>query len=106
MTTEPASPDPYAAVPVPPAASAAADEPRADVGSDGRRRPRWAPWTSVVALIAGLAAALFGALLIGAVALAFGADFQHQPPSGTSPATTGPDLCLIAPAGPVPPCPA
>src|SRR4051812_49608614 len=98
MTTEPASPDPYAAVPVPPAASAAAGEPRADVGPDGRRRPRWAPWTSVVALIAGLAAALFGALVIGAVALAFGADFKHQPPSVTIAATIVQDLCLIGAA--------
>jgi uncharacterized protein len=96
MTTEPASPDPYPGVPVPPASPA--DEPRADVGPDGRRRPRWAPWTSVVALIAGLAAALFGALVIGAVALAFGADFKHQPPSVTIAATVVQDLCLIGAA--------
>jgi membrane protease YdiL (CAAX protease family) len=99
MTTEPAPPDPYPAVPMPPAAPASAeDEARADVGPDGRRRPRWAPWTSVVALIAGLAAALFGALVIGALALAFGADFKHQPPSVTIAATVVQDLCLIGAA--------
>ena len=92
MTTEPAPRDPYLGVPEPPDAS----EPRGD--GDGRRRPRWAPWTSVVALIAGLAAALFGALVIGAVALAFGADFKHQPPSVTIAATVVQDLCLIGAA--------
>jgi uncharacterized protein len=92
MTTEPAPRDPYLAVPEPPPE----DQPRAD--GDGRRRPRWAPWTSVVALIAGLAAALFGALVIGAVALAFGADFDHQPPSVTIAATVVQDLCLIGAA--------
>jgi uncharacterized protein len=91
MTTEPAPRDPYLAVPERPE-----DEPR-DEG-DGRRRPRWAPWTSVVALIAGLAAALFGALVIGTVALAFGADFKHQPPSVTIAATVLQDLCLIGAA--------
>jgi membrane protease YdiL (CAAX protease family) len=93
MTTEPAPRDPYLAVPQPPE-----DEPRDDPGPDGRRRPRWAPWTSVVALIAGLAAALFGGLVIGAVALAFGADFKDQPPSVTIAATVVQDLCLIGAA--------
>ena len=91
MSTEPAPRNPYLGVPDPPEA-----EPRA--GGDGRRRPRWAPWTSVVALVAGLAAALLGALVIGAVALAFGADFKHQPPSVTIAATVVQDLCLIGAA--------
>jgi membrane protease YdiL (CAAX protease family) len=91
MTTEPAPHDPYLAVPDPPEV-----EPRPDAAA--RRRPRWAPWTSVVALIAGLAAALFGALVIGALALAFGADFKHQPPAVTIAATVVQDLCLIGAA--------
>jgi uncharacterized protein len=91
MSTEPAPPDPYLAVP-----ESREDAPRP--GGDGRRRPRWAPWTAVVALIAGLAAALFGALVIGAVAYAFGADFKHQPPSVTIAATVVQDICLIGAA--------
>jgi uncharacterized protein len=94
MTTEPAPRDPYPGMPAPPPE----DEPRDDGGPDGRRRPRWAPWTSVVALVAGLAAALFGALVIGAVALAFGADFKDQPPAVTIAATVVQDLCLIGAA--------
>jgi uncharacterized protein len=90
MTTDPARPDPYAAVPAP--------EPPPDAAADRRRVGRWAPWTSVVALIAGLSAALFGALVIGALAVAFGADFKHQPPSVTIAATIVQDLCLIGSA--------
>jgi membrane protease YdiL (CAAX protease family) len=67
-------------------------------GVEPRRRPRWPPWTSVVALIAGLAAALFGALVIGVVAVAFGADFEDQPPAVTITATVVQDLCLIGSA--------
>ena len=91
MSTEPAPHDPYLVLPDPPEVERRAD-------GDGPRRPRWAPWTSVVALIAGLAAALFGALVIGAVAYAFGADFKHQPPSVTIAATVVQDLCLIGAA--------
>lgn len=99
MTSQPAPPDPYRLAPEPEHGAvepAAADDRAPD--PDPRRRPRWAPWTSVVALIAGLAAALFGALVIGAVALAFGASFDHQPPSVTIAATVVQDLCLIGAA--------
>jgi uncharacterized protein len=74
------------------------DAPELPEGAEPRRRPRWAPWTSVVALVAGLAAALFGALVIGVVAVAFGADFGDQPPTVTIAATVIQDLCLIASA--------
>ena len=85
MTTEPAPQDFFAAPEVPP-------------GAEVRRQPRWPPWTSVAALIAGLAAALFGALVIGVVAVAFGANFNDQPPAVTITATVVQDLCLIGSA--------
>ena len=85
MTTEPAPQPPFLDAPEPPAA-------------ERRPRPRWPPWTSVVALVAGFAAALFGALVLGAVALAFGADFKHQPPAVQILATIVQDLCLIGSA--------
>jgi membrane protease YdiL (CAAX protease family) len=66
--------------------------------AEPRSRPRWPPWTSVVALVAGFAAALFGALVLGVVALAFGADFKDQPPSVQILATIVQDLCLIGSA--------
>src|SRR4051794_12419267 len=86
MTTEPAPQPPFLDAPQPPADSAA------------RPRPSWPPWWSVVALVAGFAAALFGALVLGVVALAFGADFGDQPPSIQILATIVQDLCLIGSA--------
>jgi membrane protease YdiL (CAAX protease family) len=67
-------------------------------GVEPRRSPRWAPWMSVVALVAGFAGALFGALVLGVVAVAFGADFGDQPASVQILATIVQDLCLIASA--------
>jgi hypothetical protein len=86
MTTEPAPQEPFLPAPELPE------------GVEPRRRPRWPPWTSVVALIAGLAAALFGALVIGVVAVAFGAQFDDQPPAVTIAATVVQDACLIGSA--------
>jgi membrane protease YdiL (CAAX protease family) len=86
MTTEPAHQEPFL------------DAPELPEGIEPRRRPRWPPWTSVVALVAGFAAALFGALVLGVVAVAFGADFKHQPPSVQILATIVQDLCLIGSA--------
>jgi membrane protease YdiL (CAAX protease family) len=88
MTTEPAPQPPYL------------DAPATDRGVDAEPSPRlrWPPWTALVALIAGFAAALFGALVLGVVALAFGADFNDQPPSIQILATIVQDLCLIGSA--------
>jgi CAAX protease family protein len=86
MTTEPAPQEPFLPTPELPD------------GVEVRRTPRWPPWTSVVALIAGLAAALFGALVIGVIAVAFGAQFDDQPPAVTIAATVVQDLCLIGSA--------
>jgi|1186.fasta_scaffold55538_1 membrane protease YdiL (CAAX protease family) len=67
-------------------------------GVQRRRQPRWAPWMSVAALVAGFAGALFGALVLGVIAVAFGADFGDQPASVQILATIVQDLCLIASA--------
>jgi CAAX protease family protein len=88
MTSEPAPQPQYLDAP----------ERHTEPDPGARRRPRWPPWASVVALIAGFAAALFGALVLGVVALAFGADFKDQPPSIQILATIVQDLCLIGSA--------
>ena len=90
MTTEPVPQPPFVDVP------AAVPERRDD--ADPSPHPRWPPWTALVALVAGFAAALFGALVLGVVALAFGANFKHQPPSVQILATIVQDLCLIGSA--------
>lgn len=41
----------------------------------------WRPWTAFGALLAAFAFSLFGALLIGSIAAAFGADFEDPPPA-------------------------
>src|SRR3954471_5862345 len=74
------------------------DSPELPESAEPRSGPRWPPWASVVALVAGFAAALFGALVLGVVALAFGADFKDQPPSVQILATIVQDLCLIGSA--------
>src|SRR3954453_1266623 len=86
MTTEPAPQPPFLDAPQPP-------EDR-----NARPRPSWPPWWSVLALVAGFAAALFGALVLGVVAVAFGADFGHQPASIQILATIVQDVCLIGSA--------
>jgi len=59
------------------------------------RAARWAPWTSIIALLAAIPAVLLGAIVIGVVAAAFGADFTDPPPSVTILGTVWQDLCLI-----------
>src|SRR3954462_2337247 len=86
MTTEPAPQPPFLDAPQPPADSVA------------RPRPSWPPWWSVLALVAGFAAALFGALVLGVIAVAFGANFEHQPSSVQILATIVQDVCLIGSA--------
>jgi membrane protease YdiL (CAAX protease family) len=62
------------------------------------RRPRWRPWSAVVALIAGLVAALLGAAVIGVAAAPFGASLSDPPPSVTILGTIWQDLCFIGAA--------
>ncbi|MEA2247556.1 MAG: protease family protein [Solirubrobacteraceae bacterium] len=67
-------------------------------GIEPRRAARWRPWTSVIALIAALCAALFGALVIGVLAVPFGADITDPPPAVSITATIFQDICLIGSA--------
>jgi uncharacterized protein len=74
------------------------DAPEQPEDAPARPQPRWSPWWSVLALVAGFAAALFGALVLGVIAYAFGADFEHQPSSVQILATIVQDVCLIGSA--------
>jgi hypothetical protein len=61
-------------------------------------QPRWPPWTAPVALIAAFVVAVFGAILIGAVAAAGGASLDHPPPSVEILATAFQDAALVGSA--------
>jgi membrane protease YdiL (CAAX protease family) len=67
-------------------------------GAPASSVPRWAPWTSVVALLAGLAGAIFGAILIGVVAAALGSSIDDSPPGVEIGATFFQDASLIVSA--------
>jgi membrane protease YdiL (CAAX protease family) len=60
--------------------------------------PTWPGWTAPAALLAGFAAALVAALMIGAVGAVFGADIADPPPSVSILSTIAQDGCLIAAA--------
>jgi membrane protease YdiL (CAAX protease family) len=60
--------------------------------------PAWPGWTAPAALLAGFAAALVAALMIGAVGAVFGADIADPPPSVSILSTIAQDGCLIAAA--------
>jgi len=60
--------------------------------------PRWGPWTAPLALISGFALAIFGALVIGAIAAGFGAKLDKPPPSVNILATVVQDFALIGAA--------
>jgi CAAX protease family protein len=59
------------------------------------RGPRWPAWTAPVALLAGFALALFGAVLIAGVAAAFGARIEDPPPAVLIGGTMFQDAALI-----------
>jgi membrane protease YdiL (CAAX protease family) len=65
---------------------------------DGDGLPGWRPWTAVLALIAGFAGALFGALVLGVVSAAAGASFDHPPGWANLSATVVQDASLIGAA--------
>jgi CAAX protease family protein len=60
--------------------------------------PAWPGWTAPAALIAGFAAALVAALLIGAVGAIFGADIEDPPASISILSVIAQDACLIGAA--------
>ncbi len=60
--------------------------------------PAWPGWTAPAALLAGFAAALIAALVIGAVGAVFGADIGDPPASVSILSVIAQDGCLIASA--------
>lgn len=60
--------------------------------------PRWPPWTAPVALIAGFALAIFGALVIGVIGSFAGASLDRPPPPVEIAATAFQDAALIGSA--------
>jgi membrane protease YdiL (CAAX protease family) len=62
------------------------------------RQPTWQPWTAPVALVAGFTVAIFGYILIGAIAGAAGADVNHLPAGVDIGATVVQDAALIGSA--------
>jgi membrane protease YdiL (CAAX protease family) len=71
--------------------------PNVDAGT-GEVLPRWAPWTAWLALLAGFVGTLFGAVLIGVVAAAFGASFSDPPPAVNIAATIVQDGAFVTAA--------
>lgn len=62
------------------------------------RRPRWRPWTAILALLAGFAGAVVGGVVLGVTATAFGASFEDPPASVNILGTVVQDASLIASA--------
>ena len=60
--------------------------------------PAWPPWTAPVALVAGFAMALVGAILIAIFATIGGYGINDQPPGVTIAATVVQDLALVGAA--------
>jgi membrane protease YdiL (CAAX protease family) len=60
--------------------------------------PTWPGWTAPAALLAGFAAALVAALLIGGIGAVFGASIDDPPPSVSILSVIAQDGCLIAAA--------
>jgi membrane protease YdiL (CAAX protease family) len=87
MSTPPAPPEQFASYPELPE------------GVEPRRWPRWPPWVSLAGFVAGAAATLVGASIIGLIAvLAFHADAGNPPPGVTIIGSVFQDMCLIAAA--------
>src|SRR5947207_9720606 len=60
--------------------------------------PRWKPWMAWAALVAAFAAALMGALVVGAIGAAAGSSFAHPSPAVSISATIVQDLSFIGAA--------
>ena len=74
------------------------DPPEVPEGIEVRRVPAWKPWTSVLALIAGLGAALAGGLVVYVVALIAGANLDNPPPAVDIIATLLQDAAFVGSA--------
>jgi uncharacterized protein len=81
-----------------PPSLAVPDPPEVPEGIEVRRVPAWRPWSSVLALVAGLGGALVGGLVVYLIAAATGADLGNPPPSVDISATFLQDASFIAAA--------
>jgi membrane protease YdiL (CAAX protease family) len=74
------------------------DPPEVPEGIEVRRVPAWRPWSSVLALIAGLGGALVGGLVVYLVAAIAGGDLDDPPASVDITATFLQDLAFVGAA--------
>jgi uncharacterized protein len=74
------------------------DPPEVPDGIEVRRVPQWKPWSSLLALIAGLGAALAGGLVVYMVALIAGANLDDPPPAVDITATLLQDAAFVGAA--------
>jgi uncharacterized protein len=74
------------------------DPPEVPDGIEVRRVPAWKPWSSVLALIAGLGAALAGGLVVYVVAVIAGANLDDPPPAVDITATLLQDAAFVGSA--------
>jgi uncharacterized protein len=74
------------------------DPPEVPEGIEVRRVPAWKPWTSVLALVAGLGGALVGGLVVYVIAAIAGAGLDDPPASVDISATFLQDFSFIASA--------
>jgi CAAX protease family protein len=74
------------------------DPPEVPEGIEVRRVPLWKPWSSVLALVAGLGGALVGGLVVYLVATIAGASVDDPPPAVNITATFLQDIAFIGAA--------
>jgi membrane protease YdiL (CAAX protease family) len=74
------------------------DPPEVPDGIEVRRVPPWKPWSSALALIAGLGGALAGGLVVYGIAIIAGASLDDPPPAVDISATLLQDVAFVASA--------
>ncbi|HMJ33833.1 MAG TPA: type II CAAX endopeptidase family protein [Baekduia sp.] len=75
------------------------EHPERPLGAETRSAPPpWPAWTAPAALLAGFAAAIVGALVLGLIAAILGADFNKTPASVSILSVVVQDACLIGAA--------
>jgi membrane protease YdiL (CAAX protease family) len=85
-------------VSIAPPTLAAPDPPEVPEGIEVRRVPAWRPWSSVLALVAGLGGALVGGLVVYLIATIAGSDLDNPPAAVDISATLLQDVAFIASA--------
>jgi uncharacterized protein len=74
------------------------DPPEVPDGIEVRRVPAWRPWSSVLALVAGLGGALVGGVVVYLIATIAGADVTDSPPAVDISATFLQDVAFVGAA--------